>query len=124
MSNLDEKKLHPQVFKKAPGFTAGSIVLSALLKLSAIIIVTFLMMSQYDIKQFWWMPVIAIALFVVYPIYTNYQQFEKGLKEAEKEMLCATCRHYNPTGVTCIIFDEHVTPYAIPCEGQSWEPSR
>ncbi len=119
--SLDEKKMHPEVFKKAPGFTAGSIVLSSLLKVIAIIAVTFLMTLQYNIQQFWWLPLMALFLFVVYPIYANYQEFERGRKDAEKDMLCASCRHYNPTGVTCIIFDQHVTPYSIPCEGQSWE---
>lgn len=118
----DERDLYPEYFQKTtPKITLGSIITQAILKTAILIIGIWFLFEQFDLLGYWWIALFLIWFLVVYPAfrqYEKYQQFEASLRE---EILCASCRYYDPTGILCTLYDEHVSPHHIPCGGSSWE---
>ncbi|MBX3042807.1 MAG: hypothetical protein KIT33_12900 [Candidatus Kapabacteria bacterium] len=109
-------------FTDNPAVTTGSIVWGVILRTSIVIIVTLILLKQYDFHQYWWYSFFAIWFFVGFPAFRQYQKFKERIKVLEEETLCGKCRHFNEGAQVCQIYDMHVSKNHIPCEGMSWEP--
>jgi hypothetical protein len=103
-----------------PIVTTGSVVLGMILR-SALIIILLFIFSDY-FREMWYLSVFIFWFFVAYPAYRQYNKFNKRMDDFKEETLCGTCRHFNPSGQLCTIYDEHVSRNHIPCNGEAWEP--
>ncbi len=103
-----------------PVVTTGSVVLGMIFR-SAIIIILMFIFSEY-FREMWYLGVFIFWFFVAYPAYRQYNKFNKRMENFQEETLCGTCRHFNPSGQLCTIYDEHVSRNHIPCNGEAWEP--
>lgn len=115
----DERKIAPQVFK--PKITIGSIVLFALLKITALMLGGWLLIEYTEMQQYWWILILSIVLFALMPAYQQYELYREQSKTIAKNSLCASCRHYDDSGIICTIMDEHVSVQHTPCGGAGWE---
>ncbi|MCX8050616.1 MAG: hypothetical protein N3B17_01810 [Chlorobi bacterium] len=106
-----------------PRLTTGTIVFGALLRSLAVIIVGFVVWHYGGVELS--IP-ISLALlwgYAVYPAYRQFVVFSEVSDVIKEEILCSSCRHFNPSGQFCQLYDEHVRPDHIPCGGDDWEPS-
>lgn len=115
----DERKIAPQVFK--PKVTIGSIVLYALLKITALMLVGWFLIEHYDMHQYWWLLLMSMLILAILPAYQQYEVYREQSKIIAKNSLCATCRHYDDSAIVCTIMDEHVSAQYTPCGGAGWE---
>lgn len=115
----DERKIAPQVFK--PRVTIGSIVLYALLKITALMLGGWFIIDYYKMHQYWWLLLASMLVLAILPAYQQYEVYREQSKIIEKNSLCATCRHYDDSGMVCTIMDEHVSVHFTPCGGAGWE---
>lgn len=113
--------------KKKPVYrnTVGSIVTWALLR-AALVIVAALLLYEYvrwiDYSLWWGVTAVSLYAFVVHPIQVQYRLYREETQKVISGTLCASCRHFEETGVLCAKLDEHVSEEYIPCEGELWEP--
>ncbi len=105
-----------------PSMTTGSIVWGVLLRSAIIIVISFLLLDQLHLHEYWYIILFAVWFFAVYPGYQQYQKFNQKIEKMKESTLCGSCRHFDPSGQLCTILDEHVSSNYIPCEGESWEP--
>lgn len=115
----DERRIAPQVFK--PRVTIGSIVLYALFKTTALMLVGWFVIEYYKAQQYWWILISAIIVLALLPAYKQYETYREQITVIEKNSLCASCRYYNDSGIVCTVMDEHVTAQHTPCGGAGWE---
>jgi hypothetical protein len=105
-----------------PVITTGSIVWGIILRMSIIVFLSFLLFSSFEMRQYWWISLLAIWAIAAYPGWRQFAKFQENVKKVEESTLCGSCRHFDKTSQLCRIFDEHVSKDYIPCEGISWEP--
>jgi hypothetical protein len=118
----DERDIAPQMFPvRPPRITMGSIVLYTLIKTGVMILGSWFAVEYFRLPEYWYLALFAVWLFAVYPAFLQYQKFQEDAEKIKKDSLCASCKHYDSTGIICTIYDEHVTPHHIPCEGNDWE---
>lgn len=106
-----------------PRLTTGTIILGALLRTFAIMLIGFVLWRYAGVEYS--LP-ISLALlwgYAVYPAYRQFVLFSNISQALEKEILCSRCRHYNRSGQYCQLYDEHVRADYVPCGGDDWEPS-
>ena len=115
----DERKIAPQIFK--PRVTIGSIVLYALIKITLMMLGGWFIIEFYSMQQYWWILLLSIILLALLPAYQQYEIYQEQSKIIQKNSLCATCRHYDDSGIVCTIMDEHVSAHYTPCGGAGWE---
>jgi hypothetical protein len=105
--------------------TIGSIVSWAIFRTALVMFIAMFVyeyVHRIDYVVWWSITLISLYAFVVHPIQIQYELYKKETKTVVTGTLCASCRHFEPTGVLCSILDEHVTENYVPCEGLSWEP--
>lgn len=107
-----------------PYITTGSIVWGALIRTAIIVVVSWFVVEYFDLRDYWMVVLLTIVGLVVYPAYSQYSHFTSRIEILQEEIMCGTCKHFDPTSQLCKIFDEHVSTSYIPCEGNSWEPSQ
>ena len=113
---------HPKAQTNAvPRTTVGSIVLWALMKIIVLMFIAWFASERYHLQQYWWLALFLVYLLVIFPAYQQYQRFHENTRQVSQETLCAKCKHFDGTGVICILLDEHVTVSYIPCGGERWE---
>ncbi len=118
----DERELYPELFRnRPPKITLGSIISQAILKTAILIIAIWFIFEQFDLLGYWWVALFLLWFLVVYPAFRQYEQYRQIEASVRKEIICATCRYYDPSGIICTLYDEHVGPNNIPCEGLAWE---
>ena len=105
--------------------TIGSIVAWALFR-AVFVMVGALLLYEYvrwiDYSLWWGITAVSLYAFVVHPIQVQYRLYKEETRKVLTETLCASCRHFEETGVLCAKLDEHVTEEYIPCAGELWEP--
>jgi hypothetical protein len=104
-----------------PEITVGSILTWGLLKTSVLVLLTWFVIEQFRLYEYWMVGLGVFWFVVAYPAFLQYQRFKAQTQELEKSSLCATCCHFDETGHFCRLMDEHVSETYIPCEGLSWE---
>ncbi|MCS6999471.1 MAG: DUF4407 domain-containing protein [Candidatus Kapabacteria bacterium] len=106
-----------------PRLATGAIVFGALLRALSTILLGFALWHYAGVEYS--IPVSLALLwgYVVYPAYRQLVVYSETTAKIEEELLCNTCRHYNSSGQFCLLYDQHVGPEHIPCEGMDWEPS-
>ncbi len=105
-----------------PKITVGSIVLGALVRSFALVILSFLALESLSIRQYWWFVLFIIWFFAAYPAWNQYKRYYEKIEEFRENTLCGSCEHFEPTSRLCKLYDEHVGENKIPCEGLDWEP--
>lgn len=104
-----------------PDVTVGSILTWGLIKTALLVVIIWFVVEQYNLHQYWYVGLGVFWFIVAYPAFLQYQRFKEQTHHLEKNSLCATCRHFDPTGHFCRQMDEHVSETYIPCEGLKWE---
>ena len=100
----------------------GRVIYWGLIRTLIMIIVLWIS-YEYYYNQYWWIiALLAVYIFVIHPIISQYKKFNEESKKVILDSLCSTCKHFNETAVLCIKYDKHPTDKYIPCEGQDWEP--
>ncbi|MBI5645668.1 MAG: hypothetical protein HY962_01950 [Ignavibacteriae bacterium] len=105
--------------------TIGSIVAWALLRAALVVLVALLAFEYLrwiDYSLWWGITAVSLYAFVVHPIQVQYRLYREETRKVLSGTLCASCRHFEETGVLCAKLDEHVTEEYIPCDGELWEP--
>lgn len=105
-----------------PVVTTGSIVWGVILRTAIVFIISFLLLSNFEYRQYWWIVLFLLWFVAAYPGWRQYQKFQQRIKNVGESTLCGSCKHFDKTGQLCKIFDEHITKEHIPCEGLNWEP--
>lgn len=106
-----------------PTFTVGTIIYGTILRVSAIIILTWFLNDYYGrTETIWTISMLMLWGLGVYPAFRSYQKFLKRVTIIKSDTLCGSCKHFNDTNQLCSILDEHVSETYVPCEGLSWEP--
>lgn len=101
----------------------GRIVYWGLIR-TLITIVLLWISYEYFFNQYWWIIAsIAVYIFVIHPIVSQYKLFTEENKNVMIDSLCSKCKHFSETAVLCIKYDKHPTEDFIPCEGKDWEPN-
>jgi hypothetical protein len=121
----DERTLHPHIFTKQPSppITVGTIVLHSLLKTFGIMFVLWGLTRYGYADQLWWWSMLLLWLVVFYPAMRQYKRYAAYSASIKTDTLCASCKHFDATSIRCGVFDEHVSLYHIPCNGENWEAS-
>lgn len=109
-------------YSSEPVYTTGSIVLGMLLRTFIVVILTYLVVIKFELREHWFVSLFVVWFFAIYPGYKQYANFQKRMESFREETLCGTCRYFNSDAQMCRIYDEHVSKDHLPCEGQSWEP--
>lgn len=119
----DERKLHPHIFGDMPNpeLTVGSIVLRTLIKTAFLLPVLWFSVEYFHLQYYWIVIVFIIFAVIVYPAFRQYERFYDQQRKTAPDLLCASCKHFDTTGVLCLLHDEHVSQHHIPCGGDSWE---
>lgn len=115
----DERDLHPHLFK--PKNTTGSIVFLGLMKVGAIMLVSWFLVERFSLYSYSWIVLLALWVLAIYPAFLDFQKFKLASKIIEENSLCAKCKFFDETGLLCTIFDEHVSATHTPCGGVEWE---
>ncbi len=105
-----------------PVVTIGSIIFGALLRAAIVILAIFFVVEYFDLRGFWYLTSFSVWLLAAFPAYRQYTAYNERMKNFEEETLCGKCKHFEPSGQFCRIYDEHVSKNYIPCEGLSFEP--
>ncbi len=105
-----------------PSNTTGSILFGAMIRFVFIIIITWMAVEYFGAFDYWMASILIVVGFVFYPAYRQYVLFNQRIDTLEKSTLCGQCKHFDPTGQLCKLYDEHVTLTHIPCNGEDWEP--
>jgi len=106
-----------------PSFTVGTIVYGTILRISAIIVLTWIINEYYGrTETVWTISMLLLWGIGVYPAFQSYKKFLKNVSIIKSNTLCGSCKHFNETNQLCSILDEHVSETYVPCEGLSWEP--
>lgn len=107
----------------SPRRTTGTIVFGALLRGFVVILAGFALWHYAGVEVS--VPVSLVLLwgYAVYPAYRQFVLFSEQSQRIEEELLCSSCRHFNRSGQHCQLYDEHVRPDYIPCDGLDWDPS-
>jgi hypothetical protein len=108
--------------RRGDAHTFGSIVWLAMLRLTAVIFVAWYLKAHLPYSEWWMITVGAIYGIAIYPAQIQYHYFKKSSKRLVEQTLCSSCRYFNPDGLHCTKFDEHVSEEHLPCEGEGWEP--
>jgi hypothetical protein len=129
----DERKMYPHLFRSTaePELTVGTIVFRALVKVTIIVLLSWLVMEQFSLwlHRHLFLPPAMAALALIYfiavlPAYQQYQRFYRDSKRLVGDTLCAKCRHFDSTGIICTLYDEHISRFHTPCGGDAWEAKR
>ena len=107
-----------------PIVTTGSIIWGILLRTSILMLLTFIFISKYEYREYWWMSVFLIWLLAIYPGWRQHQIFQRKMEKFTDETLCGSCKYFDSTSQLCRTHDEHPTKSYIPCEGLDWEPKQ
>lgn len=107
---------------KLDGFILGDIVYKSLLRLGLALIVLWFTKDYFSEKFFWIISILAIYLFVVYPMIMAYKRFIEDNRNIVTNTLCASCKQFDKTAILCLKYDKHPNEDFIPCEGKDWEP--
>jgi hypothetical protein len=108
--------------------TLGSIVLWTILRTAGVIAGAWILFDLMTINNagyaLWW-AITGLSLYAVvfHPTQIQYLHYREETKNVMTGTLCASCKHFEPTGVLCSRLDEHVSEDYLPCEGQLWEPT-
>ena len=105
-----------------PKVTTGSIVWGVMLRTAISIVLIYLILDELKIHEHWYLILLCIWLFALYPGWRQWQVFQTKIKKISEETLCGSCIHFDKTGQLCKKLDEHITKDYIPCEGELWEP--
>lgn len=108
-------------YSDTPLVTTGSIVWGVMLRMTIVIIITFLFMSNYEWRDYWWFSFFGIWFFVAFPAFRQYQKFNDRIQNLQEEIMCGTCKHFVSNAQTCSLYDVHVSKNHIPCDGNNWE---
>lgn len=103
-----------------PKVTIGSVVWGIILRSALIIVI--MMIFQEKFREIWYISLFIFWFFVAYPAYKQYQKFNERMESFQEETLCGTCKHFNPSGQLCTVYDEHVSKHHVPCNAEAWEP--
>lgn len=106
-----------------PHLTTGTIVLGVLLRSMATIIAGFIIWEYGGIELSIPLTLALLWGYVTYPAYRQFTLLSQKTQDTQQELLCTQCRHFNPSGQYCLLYDEHVRPDYIPCNGSDWDPS-
>lgn len=102
----------------------GEIVLWTLARLTISIPIVWIL-KDYIYTQLWWtISFVIIFVFVFYPTFIKYKQFQEKNKEILENTLCSNCKHFDKTAILCLKLDKHPTEEYIPCEGLEWESKK
>lgn len=107
---------------KIPVFTTGSIVWGVLLRTFLLLMISLLLLENYQMHDYWWLMLFIIWAVAIYPAWRQYRVFQEKVKKISEETLCGSCRNFDITSQLCKIYDEHITKDYLPCNGESWEP--
>jgi len=107
---------------RTPRLTTGTIVFGGLIRLSMIVIVTWLISDYWEFYQFWPLFSLMVIMIVFYPAYREMSIFSDTVEILKESTLCGSCKHFEPSAQICSRYDEHITEHHIPCEGMDWEP--
>lgn len=107
---------------KIPIITYGSVAWGMLMRSFIIIMGTFFLFMNWDYRQYWFIILFLLWALAIYPGYRQFQKFSERIEHLKEDTLCGSCRHFEPTGQLCKIYDEHISKTYLPCEGESWEP--
>jgi hypothetical protein len=105
-----------------PQRTTGSIVSGALFRAFFVILLGFFLWEWRGDQTTWFITIILLWGYVVYPAQRQYDVFNKEMDKMYEETLCGQCKHFNLTNQLCGVYDEHPTKEYIPCDGIDWEP--
>lgn len=106
-----------------PAFTVGTIIYGTILRVSAIIVLTWFLNDYFGrTETIWTISMLLLWGIGVYPAFRSYQKFLKNVSTIKSDTLCGSCKYFNETNQLCSVYDEHVTETYVPCEGLSWEP--
>ncbi len=100
----------------------GSIVYTALIRTAFAIAIIWYLNNTYETRFIWLIAAALIYLLVVQPAIFQYKKFQEEKVNKMEGTLCATCKHYDPTAVLCLKYDQHPNQDFIPCQGNDWEP--
>ncbi|MCX7929531.1 MAG: hypothetical protein N2663_02270 [Chlorobi bacterium] len=121
---VDQILLHRGFYDESgsPRLTTGTIVFGVLLRSLLTVIAGFAIWHYAGVEIS--VPVSLALLwgYVVYPAYRQYVVYNEHTEHVHEELLCSRCRHFNASGQHCLLFDEHVRPDYIPCDGLDWDP--
>lgn len=119
----DERDIAPHLFPhRPPPITIGSIVLTTLFRTAFVMIASWIAIAYFRLDSYWWLPFFTLWLIAVYPAMRQYELYREVHHRLADDTLCARCKHYNPAGMVCSVYDEHVNKNYIPCQGEAWEP--
>jgi uncharacterized membrane protein len=101
----------------------GSVVYWGLLRFTIVLCVFwFLRVQISDYGDWWALFFLSMGIVVMYPAQIAYQRHRSRVKIINNNVLCVSCRHYNPDEALCTALDQHVTTELVPCETVMWEP--
>jgi len=106
-------------------YTLGSIIWYALLRLVATIVIAWYLkdhLVNLAYGEWWSITMLSLYGIVIYPAQIQYRHFKKTSRRLLEQTLCSSCRHFNPEGLHCMMLDDHVSEFHLPCEGEGWEP--
>lgn len=101
----------------------GSIIYWGLLRFTIVMAAFGLLKSQIsDYGDWWGLFFLTMGIVVLYPAQIAYQRHRSRVKLINNNVLCVSCKHYNPDEALCTALDELVLSEIVPCEGIMWEP--
>jgi hypothetical protein len=102
----------------------GAIIYWGLVRFAAVLAASWLLYSYVPNYGEWWsIFFVSVAVVVIYPAQIAWRKHNSAVRKANRNALCATCRHFASTEALCKVTDEHVRIDYTPCEGNAWEPS-
>jgi hypothetical protein len=100
----------------------GAIVYWTIIRTAILIPVLWFFQGIMDYQLWWLVSFTSIYGVIVHPAIIHYRLFEEKNKKIIESTLCSSCKHFDPTAVLCLKYDEHPDQNYIPCEGLDWEP--
>lgn len=101
----------------------GEIVLWTLVRLVVSIPIIWVLKDYINTQLWWTISFIIIFVFVFYPTFSKYKQFQEKNKSILEDTICSACKHFDETAILCTKLDKHPTENYIPCDGLEWEPN-
>lgn len=102
--------------------TRGSIIWWTFIRVILVVLIMWLVESKIEYSQWWSITVGAIFVVGIYPAHLQYQKFNQLSEKIVDDILCTSCRYFDPDQLLCKKLDTHVTQTYIPCYGEGWEP--